>query len=437
MKLFLTLLGGLLLGSSEASEPPTLEYGFVGEPQDIKVLQGESVEFVCEVYGMGPGNFISWINGTNIVYFDRHKVNQDDRITMEVDGNKETLKIKDVDTRDEGTILCQISGSYTVAQEKKLTVNIPPSVIMEPDERHIDLILGESIDISCVTAGKPTPIVTWSRTDGAPVFANGETHQTGETLSFDAVDKHHTGTYSCAASNGFGSDVTKHIDINVMYKPTVEAEDVYYTDQGKTTELTCRFDANPKVQVMWFHNNVDINFTERTNIVPKQNGGTATLIISNVEMSDLGMYTCHGANEKGEVQTDVELSVKPYGLRILSEEESPYSDSYILEWQVASVAQLIECNLKIYEANKSEEIFLENNTIPVTQEAMTHSYQITGLHANGTFVAYLNCRNKFASTVTEEIEFYTSSEENPNSACALSILMTHLVTMVMLAFMMS
>ena len=43
------------------------------------------------------------------------------------------------------------------------------------------------------------------------------------------------------------------------------------------------------------------------------------------------------------------LTALPFELRILSEEQSQYSDGYLLEWQVGSVPPLIECNLRVEE----------------------------------------------------------------------------------------
>ena len=57
------------------------------------------------------------------------------------------------------------------------------------------------------------------------------------------------------------------------------------------------------------------------------------------------------------------LAALPYGLKIISNEKSQYSDSYHLEWQVESVAPLIECHLNVHEVRSHTIEILANKIV--------------------------------------------------------------------------
>ena len=88
---------------------------------------------------------------------------------------------------------------------------------------------------------------------------------------------------------------------------------VVYSGPGNDVSIECTFDASPAVDVIWSHNNSDIDFGMRENIRTTVRGGehgkeVHILEITNMRGSDLGMYRCDGQNNYGTDYTDVELS---------------------------------------------------------------------------------------------------------------------------------
>ncbi len=42
-------------------------------------------------------------------------------------------------------------------------ISVPPTVTVVPDERKVELALGDEFQISCLAEGKPKPTVTWTK----------------------------------------------------------------------------------------------------------------------------------------------------------------------------------------------------------------------------------------------------------------------------------
>ena len=83
---------------------------------------------------------------------------------------------------------------YTVA------VSEPPEIKKSPKNGYQKATKGENITFSCIGKGNPEPIITWTRLnnklpDGSDQFENSH-------LSFENVNKEHSGTYFCSSKGG-------------------------------------------------------------------------------------------------------------------------------------------------------------------------------------------------------------------------------------------
>uniref|UniRef100_A0A8C4PY75 Ig-like domain-containing protein n=1 Tax=Eptatretus burgeri TaxID=7764 RepID=A0A8C4PY75_EPTBU len=68
---------------------------------------------------------------------------------------------------------------------------------------------------------------------------------------------------------------------------------------GNTVYFTCRAEGNPKPEIVWLHNNNELDMSEsRVNLLPD-----GTLMIRNARESDQGLYQCMARNLAGEVKT--------------------------------------------------------------------------------------------------------------------------------------
>ncbi|XP_063819206.1 peroxidasin homolog [Pseudophryne corroboree] len=69
---------------------------------------------------------------------------------------------------------------------------------------------------------------------------------------------------------------------------------------GNTVYFTCRAEGNPKPDIVWLHNNneIDMSYDGRLNLLRD-----GTLMIQNTQESDKGVYQCAAKNIAGEVRT--------------------------------------------------------------------------------------------------------------------------------------
>ena len=79
-----------------------------------------------------------------------------------------------------------------------------------------------------------------------------------------------------------------------------------YGGVGSRVTLPCSVEANPSINGVWW------TYQQRTidTSQSRYRGGTTStpsLIISNVNITDGGYYTCHARNDKGDSAKSIEL----------------------------------------------------------------------------------------------------------------------------------
>lgn len=76
--------------------------------------------------------------------------------------------------------------------------------------------------LACEATGYPVPKVTWVR-KGRKHFPNGHERMEGTSITFEEVNRKHSGIYDCEASNEFGTDrksveIHVHCKLNILYQ---------------------------------------------------------------------------------------------------------------------------------------------------------------------------------------------------------------------------
>uniref|UniRef100_A0A4W3J5W6 Peroxidasin homolog n=1 Tax=Callorhinchus milii TaxID=7868 RepID=A0A4W3J5W6_CALMI len=89
---------------------------------------------------------------------------------------------------------------------------------------------------------------------------------------------------------------------------TSEPQDVDVT-LGNTVYFTCRAEGNPKPNIIWLHNNNEIDMTDNNRVNLLEDG---TLMIQDIKESDQGAYQCMAKNVAGEVKTN-EVILRYFG----------------------------------------------------------------------------------------------------------------------------
>ncbi|XP_025057452.1 peroxidasin homolog isoform X2 [Alligator sinensis] len=94
---------------------------------------------------------------------------------------------------------------------------------------------------------------------------------------------------------------------------------------GNTVYFTCRAEGNPKPEIIWLHNNNEIDMKDDGRLNLLQDG---TLMIQNAKESDKGVYQCRAKNVAGEVKTQ-EVVLRYFG--------TPSKPSFVIQPQTTEV----------------------------------------------------------------------------------------------------
>uniref|UniRef100_A0A6I8PLB6 Ig-like domain-containing protein n=1 Tax=Ornithorhynchus anatinus TaxID=9258 RepID=A0A6I8PLB6_ORNAN len=78
---------------------------------------------------------------------------------------------------------------------------------------------------------------------------------------------------------------------------------------GNTVYFTCKAEGNPKPEIIWLHNNNEIDMKDNSRLNLLQDG---TLMIQDTQESDKGVYQCMAKNIAGEVKTQ-EVVLRYFG----------------------------------------------------------------------------------------------------------------------------
>ncbi|XP_019403812.1 PREDICTED: peroxidasin homolog isoform X1 [Crocodylus porosus] len=111
---------------------------------------------------------------------------------------------------------------------------------------------------------------------------------------------------------------------------------------GNTVYFTCRAEGNPKPEIIWLHNNNEIDMKDDGRLNLLQDG---TLMIQNAKESDKGVYQCRAKNVAGEVKTQ-EVVLRYFG--------TPSKPSFVIQPQNTEVlvgeSVTLECGVSGHPA---------------------------------------------------------------------------------------
>lgn len=131
------------------------------------------------------------------------------------------LQIEKQKTNSQDFVLCNHIGCNAIFTNFALFLFFaaPPMIRLSVDDTVV-VDPGQDVVITCeVTAGLPSPTVTWSRYPGAlPLSAQVR----GPTLFLRAVTPADAGFYNCTATNNVGNPARKNVNL------TVRSEWIYF-----------------------------------------------------------------------------------------------------------------------------------------------------------------------------------------------------------------
>ena len=131
--------------------------------------------------------------------------------------------ISDVIRADAGPYLCYYQDNQELKLRNFVEVLYPPTVHSITPLTQI-ISQGASVTLECTAEGKPMPKIRWSKDEG--LLPSGAETEEGLSMTFEGVDRHVEGQYTCTADNGVGKPASVTMTVEVNFPPEILAEKV-------------------------------------------------------------------------------------------------------------------------------------------------------------------------------------------------------------------
>ncbi|XP_029685000.1 protein turtle homolog A [Takifugu rubripes] len=279
----------------------------------VQARQGGSVELSCDLAPtkevstpkLFPLHVVEWVRlGFNIpilikfgVYAPRVHPNYRGRVSLT---RGASLLLDQLTQEDEGWFECRI---LVLATEKDdfqngtwtfLSITAPPAFIKKPPS-FVEVLLGDSLTLSCGAQGNPRPTVVWHKDDGQ-IVKHQKIKVINGTLSLASVTRNISGVYKCHVSNSEGN-LTHSTQLQVKGPPLIiiSPEDTSL-NMSQDASLQCQADAYPSnLTYEWMKQGQNVYHIEslKSRVKVLVDG---TLLIPNLIPEDAGNYTCVPTN---------------------------------------------------------------------------------------------------------------------------------------------
>ncbi|GLV37958.1 Neuroglian [Carabus blaptoides fortunei] len=282
------------------------------------VNEGEPFKLTCEPPNAWPKPNVNWI----IQYKDGGiKSINNSRMTVDPEGNLWFSNVTRNDESDDFYFACaatsEFSHDYKLGNKVAFSVitnGITPSLIRQaPIKQYVSsknerALRGKKFELYCIYGGSPLPQIVWSK-DGKIVQSSDRITygNYGKSIIIKEVTFDDEGNYTCVASNGVGSEDSYSINLQVLAAPyfTVEPQ-IKIAAEDETVEFKCEASGVPEPQIKWIHNGKPISEAPPN---PRRKVSTNSIVIENLERTDIGNYGCNASNSLGYVYKDVFLNV--------------------------------------------------------------------------------------------------------------------------------
>ncbi|XP_013867513.1 uncharacterized protein igsf9b isoform X2 [Austrofundulus limnaeus] len=280
----------------------------------VRARVGGSAELSCSLTptskeattpNLFPLHVVEWVRlGYNVpilikfgVYTPRVHPNYKGRVSLT---RGASLLVERLTLEDEGWFECRIllldsktddfqNGTWTF-----LSITAPPVFVKTPPT-FVEVLLGDSLTLSCGAHGNPRPTVVWHK-DESPIEKHEKIQVHNGTLSLGSVTQNFSGVYKCHVSNSEGN-LTHSTQIQVQGPPIIiiSPEDTTL-NMSQDAVLQCQADAYPSnLTYEWLKQGQNVYHIEslKSRVKILVDG---TLLIPNLIPEDAGNYTCIPTN---------------------------------------------------------------------------------------------------------------------------------------------
>ncbi|XP_077781154.1 contactin-3 isoform X2 [Podarcis muralis] len=272
----------------------------------VSVREGQGVVLLCGPSTHSGEHSYAWI-------FNEYPsfVQEDSRRFV----SQETghLYIAKVEPSDVGNYTCVVTSTVTNAK----VLGSPTPLVLRTDgvmgeyEPKIEVQFPESlpaakgsiVKLECFALGNPVPRINWRRADGMPFPSKVMLRKSNGMIEIPNFQQEDAGLYECITENSRGKNVARG-RLTYYAKPHwVQLIKDFEAAVEDNLYWECRASGKPKPSYRWLRNGEPLALEGRIQI---ENGA---LIITNLNLTDSGIYQCIAENKHGTIYSSADLRV--------------------------------------------------------------------------------------------------------------------------------
>ncbi|XP_033109973.1 roundabout homolog 1-like [Anneissia japonica] len=302
------------LGSARSNNA-TLDVAYIKSefkkhPQAVEAIAGGTYVLECTPPRAFPAPDITWEKDKDPL------VSDGDRVQIVQDGN---LMIKQVREEDEGSYVCIAEN---MANKRKsdagvlTVVSVPgggPTLSCSPVDKMVHI--GKTVSFCCqvdLIPGATQPTIYWHKGTQLRLYPgerDGKISVLNDgNLQIAAVSKEDEGYYFCtvAAEQTISAQAYLRVVESVELPPIIRRCPYNQTLREGTNNvwLQCDVEGSPQPQIEWLKNERPMSTNIRIHTL-----ASGSLQISELQLSDAGLYTCVATVENFETRCSAELTV--------------------------------------------------------------------------------------------------------------------------------
>uniref|UniRef100_A0A8C0C0D6 Contactin 4 n=1 Tax=Buteo japonicus TaxID=224669 RepID=A0A8C0C0D6_9AVES len=320
----------------------------------VSVRQGQGMVLLCGPPPHSGGKLTyAWIFNEYPTF-----VHQDNRrFVSQETGN---LYIAKVEASDVGNYTCVVTNTVTNSR----VLGPPTPLILRNDayQNKTHIFFCKSY-FALICLFSPVPTISWRRADGKQIPRKARRHRSSGLLEIPNFQQEDAGLYECVAENVRGKNVARG-QLTFYAQPNwIQKISDGHAAIEESVVWECRASGRPKPSYRWL----------KDGEVQLEQG---SLTITNVSLSDAGMYQCVAENRHGIIFASAELSVIAVG--------PDFSKTLLKKLTLVKVGGevIIECKPKAsprptYSWKKGKDILKENERITVLDDGSLRIVNVT------------------------------------------------------------
>ncbi|XP_064420214.1 hemicentin-2 [Latimeria chalumnae] len=350
--------------------PPVIENSHL---EAVNQTLGSLVILSCEASGV-PRPSIRWI---------KDGIQIESSMEWRLSSGGRQLQINRLQLSHSGTYTCVVINSEGEARKHYiLSVQVPPAIIDSDVPAEHGVLENEEMSLECVVTGTPRPAVRWLK-DGRPLDLLSRPHiqlsADGELLQIKRLQPSDSGTYTCVAQNTAGQE-TKVYTVNTLVPPVISSDASHQEPLqaviGGVVNLECQASGSPPPQLSWLKDGLPLALTSHIKLL----SSGRVLRVSQVQVSDSGIYTCVASSSSGIAERNFNLQVQvPPGLE---RSESKEDLTVVRGSSVTFTCEVSGFPLPVLSWFKDgESLALHSNLVTNGHELRLQLESVTALHS--------------------------------------------------------